>query len=1349
MLFDFHWSEQLHSFFDERDRGDLREAEAVLQKWEKSDKVASFEDQASRNQLISLLRQDDESLYSALRQKAANRNTSWRFLLALEQIDLRQGSPHPELRRELEEVIKNRCDRLLIAYFKKAYTTNQASSIVCQAVSRLRDDRVALKLLEQASKAIELRGSPTNLPIAILESERLVSLATSDATFRNRAYSSCRRICELLEKDTGHLKTHPLALAKARRTLAILESDEERKVDLLELALHDLAGAKFASDSIPRRWLWEARRELKESAGLDESQQVDMLLEYRRETLRAALLLDGYSLISEKVKGQKLGESHHRLKLFSANRVETSLEALSQLQKNFNVSKVDLLRTLLSLATIQDITHSKDAQDALNKAMTIAWSLNDEPTLADSSRKLGYECQLAWIELRVKNGEIGAKPQSLLPDDPGKAIAALEADQHFKQQHELIKRLRKSQLAIKLASDSLQDVLNLLEDSRGNKGSLETVLLDSLELLVTIRTSNQSRAQMLRGDIECALETETDPQAMLFPLYALSEFEVEHSIDAGNLTLQWDKCPIPRLHKVIAELGDKGYALQSSTLNRYRMANQLHIAIAGLCFGLASDVVPDHPLQILLQKTADLIDKQGDIRQRESLAQRILRHIVQSSECEHDQIQHRAAVALAADQLKFIKSSIAKQIDHDNEELKADYQRGIEDLKRRKDKAENLHEQLEEWAKKARAVNHGETKTAFDQSQFAEFQKEYLLKKQQYESEVALINNTRDKLFVQYDELFRRKKPTSDCYQKELLENLDLVIPLIQSSASDEKSSRQFSNLLYNAQCVAIESALLLDRNLLTAVQLKLLDKSAESLPLRALDIRNKLGGLQSRNDKDKNLNNTERERNRERLFNRYQLGFELAVCWFASWHTVKADDAPLLKAMNVVAKNTNRCFIDFAKENSSNENRFESTTEGNEFDSNRTFEDLPPKFIAYFSGNESLHVFWRIGDQRIQHEVSQVNRKTLDCAIQDLLAQYRSANLVSTDSSLELSKRQLSGWLLPKKLCEALNSASSPVKKPPCIYIAPHGPIFSIPLEGLILLGVKKLESVESESQELATLGERFPLVYLPTLENLGHSRKPADMQVRRAVLSIQPDSNVGQESTDVMKLGIEANEHLTEDKDFKLADVVRRLRNPEGWEIVHFGSHGVGDQSLNASDTCDSEKSLNLDQAKFEQTSTAPVEVIDASIKLIDDEELTTSDLRKEFSPRSPLKVSHVFLSACETNAVNLNSLIAGGNTHKTLCTTFLAIGAGDVIASHWEVNVDSTHALFKDIARQYKQHSIQRPTNPTSTEDLAMMLFEARKHVRALGNDNPKGHEGHDWRRPYYWNAFTIWSKVWTSE
>lgn len=213
-------------------------------------------------------------------------------------------------------------------------------------------------------------------------------------------------------------------------------------------------------------------------------------------------------------------------------------------------------------------------------------------------------------------------------------------------------------------------------------------------------------------------------------------------------------------------------------------------------------------------------------------------------------------------------------------------------------------------------------------------------------------------------------------------------------------------------------------------------------------------------------------------------------------------------------------------------------------------------------------------------------------------------------------------------------------------------------------------------------------------------------------------------------------------------MENVVKYLGDPAGWEIVHFGSHGVADKSSNDSDSCDAgnAEADKTPQVKSKQTSST-TDRVDAYIELKDDEKLKTSNLMRNFISKPRLAINHVFLSACETSTANLDDLKAGGNTHKTLCTAFLAIGAGDVIASHWKVDEASTEALFKDMASHYEQRASS--TRPPSTEDVAKMLFKARNNIRQLRTDSPNRNQLHDWRTPYFWNPFTIWTTNWTPE
>jgi CHAT domain-containing protein len=103
--------------------------------------------------------------------------------------------------------------------------------------------------------------------------------------------------------------------------------------------------------------------------------------------------------------------------------------------------------------------------------------------------------------------------------------------------------------------------------------------------------------------------------------------------------------------------------------------------------------------------------------------------------------------------------------------------------------------------------------------------------------------------------------------------------------------------------------------------------------------------------------------------------------------------------------------------------------------------------------------------------------------------------------------------------------------------------------------------------------------------------------------------------------------------------------------------------------------------------------------------------------------LHASLVFLSACETAI----GPIFNGEGMAGLSRSFLAAGAKNVIASHWQVQDDATARLV-----QYFYHNLL-----VENMSASKALKEAQKFVRNYRLPNGQA----PWREPYYWAAFTL--------
>ncbi len=416
--------------------------------------------------------------------------------------------------------------------------------------------------------------------------------------------------------------------------------------------------------------------------------------------------------------------------------------------------------------------------------------------------------------------------------------------------------------------------------------------------------------------------------------------------------------------------------------------------------------------------------------------------------------------------------------------------------------------------------------------------------------------------------------------------------------------------------------------------------------------------------------------------------------CYFADFRKSDAQvtsSEAFQRALHYAALTTNRSFDEFRR---ISQQSTDGVSDDTSSDSGLNVSvRLPQRFIAYFSGNASLHVFWRLGQSNtIKHAQSVVTRSVLSHAIEQVLASYATAE----SRPMPPESRLLAGWLLPRQLCDDLRVDD---QRP--VVIAPHGPLFQIPLEGLPLLG--------STSSEM--LGDRCPLIYVPTLAT--STELTADSAkgdaVSHRVLIIRPGWGIGDESLAIERqfpgevTSVNRSPEAKAGKDDTLlARVSEQLKSPAGWELIYIGAHGRG--------------------AKDNQSSSIALGGAD----------LTATDLQTIFSPRR-LSAQHVWLAVCESQVTTRGDLRSGGNTLKALGTSFLAVGAHDVIASHWNVNDLASKELYEQLTHRYK--SIREARGQVTTEELAHLLFEARHAVKQKA----------DFAAPYYWNCSTIWTTV----
>lgn len=1267
VLFDFPCAGYLHRFFDLSTQGNSSEAAtAWLKTWEENLTNSSSSDtkrsggrwnptdEGNCRKLISLLRLENNAQHTAIDAVLSGKDLSWSLLLAIEQIDVRSGKSSNKRREGLEQLVKERCERFLISYVKGVYTHKQISGFVCQASARISNELTALKLLDQTATAMQLRGSNFDIPLHALRTERLVMLAADKPEeYREKAIESCRKLCDLLLEDKAHQKAHPLALAKARYTLAKFETTDERKLPLLTSTLKALCDDDVTNVPTSERWIWEAQRELTNPEHFDDQEKATRLLKYRLQMLRVAVLLDRFRILRNLTKPADTNSLD--LNAFEGASLIHHLQQLDILQRDFNATAQQKLVTTYSLALAlksesdpaRKLESDAATVDALNRAMKIAWSLTARNKLAPDLLQLVLECQVEWLEHRVKT--IGMIEPSLPRMEDVQAWLKKNLPENLPEYHALSRRRRAAELAHLLFSQKLGDILEQFETTNE-----DDIILDSLKLLLAIRDGDLPEQCELYSSIQAGLLSTTKPKDQLLPFYALSELELDQNLVSNSSK---DLVFMVKLRDAL----EKCRAEKTLTESNYQeLAAINHLQFASMAAHYLNNGTDnkEHRVVMSLEDTVLQIANHYHLNLKEAPYRELLIHLAGPQTLLPAKQRIRANIALASDQLASVKREIADQRSAEEAERIRNVQKLIDEIHLSQKDFNNKQQELLTAASKTK-----------DATEHAELKLDYVQRQSQHEAQAKISQR---ELLEQYDQIFRYRRPSSFGHDKLLENNLKRLMSQQQDEVTE---SIGLSGLSYNARCIALESALLI--GVVDGDTIELMDKIADSLPQDALKIR---GRWKSAKTQDA-----------DRIFDQYQLGFELSVQWFASRNES-------MKALQVAAWNTNRSLAEFiSTRNSSDEDSSELK-----------LEQLPPNFIAYFSGNESLHVFWRFNEGKLKRAESEVNRQTLAATIKNLLTQYADQN--SRAANQEDHAKLLSLWLLPKPLCDDLVELVS-YGNVPCVYVCPHGPLFRLPLEGLST----DPGSIGLEDGNRRLLGDCVPLVYMPSLVSSGRERKTPPSERASRLLTIQPGEDVGNESIRLAELA-QSNDWTAQrlvpsgQPDNVLTykeSILENLSDEAGWQIVHFGCHAADDTKQ-----------------------------LDSKISLSKHGEISSTELRSKF-PTKSFSAKHVFLSACETGSTDPKNLTTGGNTLKTLSTTFLAIGAGDVIASHWKVDQPCSQTLFETIAEQYFERQQNQPPNQ---EDLARMLFNARKEIRFRKRTES---DQNDWSRPFYWNAFTIWT------
>ncbi len=995
------------------------------------------------------------------------------------------------------------------------------------------------------------------------------------------------------------------------------------------------------------------------------------LFNYRREKLRASILLDGYHLLSRASAG---AESQPRGNdIFQDKLAAASLQALVDLQREFKVSDEEELVTLHSYAGLLRTMNDRRAYAIQDQAMGVAWRMRDK-ALEEQFLELMFDCQIGWIETRVKNGrpvmaesEQEEAASAALPDIDA-AIDFIKKHQSLKNYPGLLARFQRAELFHNLSLANLDVSRDLIAELKapGSPWDDDALLIPSLKMLLAIQTGDFATAFEIKKTSLMDVLSQPQGQKHMIPLYALAELENATHFSTIDAILE--------LHNLLQAPLAANSPEPSPLLHTLRRENALQLALAmSHTEKLRVDKPTDRQkLTAAIQRLVSTFSLDGD----SAAYLRVLRYFAEEdTENPHSTLHRtRARIALAGDVLQRFKDLRAQETQAIQAARKADVSQKQDAFKQSNNEIANLRRKMSKIAASASdLLEQPDSQPA----QFEALNALYNDTNKQLARAQEQLDRQKASLLKAYDELFRipgETGPASQGASDQLKlgtverELAGCVVPLVHYLRSVE-SSDAASGLLYNARCLVLETATLLQPAQLGCTPDEC-DRLASSIVDGALRLRKNWSGWQ-RDIETTTQSQISEARNR--LFDRYQLGFELAV----RWAVFRGDFA---SALQTSARTTNRSLSEFL-----------NNDEGDQL-------GLPDNLISYYSGNESLQVFWRVNNGPVQHAESLVNRASLNNTVQSLLEKYRSRQ----SHGYELEEQLLAGWLLPNKLCEALLTLSPSGSQ--CVYIAPHGPLFQLPLDGLPVLGAGN-----------QSLGDLQPLIYLPSLMKRARHVPQVELPADRArFLTIQPNWTVGAESEYLVKtLGPGKTIRLGPDQ-CEAANILEQLNQP--WEIIHFAAHAQA--SVNGS--ADPSTALSQPAASTQPHSKR---FTNQAIIAIKDGFLSTEKLKT-----CSLRARHVFLSACETQVTDISDLQSGGNTLKTLGTTFLAIGAEDVIASHWRVSNDSTTELFKALIREYSQMS---PSRPPTTEELAEQFFKARKHMRG------------EFSHPFDWNAFTLWT------
>ncbi|MDZ4852533.1 MAG: CHAT domain-containing protein [Pirellulaceae bacterium] len=510
-----------------------------------------------------------------------------------------------------------------------------------------------------------------------------------------------------------------------------------------------------------------------------------------------------------------------------------------------------------------------------------------------------------------------------------------------------------------------------------------------------------------------------------------------------------------------------------------------------------------------------------------------------------------------------------------------------------------------------------------------------------------------------------------------------------------------YPSLTYNVLCLALRVQLLSPSDDFSA---KL---SAESWPLdRIAKETCEIALTQRMKVSDDKLFGTQRNL----LFVRYRDAFDLAVEVAVSQNTGDLEGR-ISRAALLGSETTNQTMADLFNQEKTNT------------------EDPDPlrgrKFISFFVGKHATHVFWRIGNEKVHHHRASIERSDVTSKVSEYVKNYLSPEFDYQRSSdayeeaLELKKTLF---------CDALIAdLSTAAALDQCIYVIPHGPLFQLPIDTLPIGGDS------NSGQYLAS--QCPPLIYLPSLSIRGGNSARIENSYSETLLTIQPYPNIGNESEELFcewldlgatRVGPDAISSSSE-------NLAATMRQPfdgrkfldeleRGYRFVHIGSHGAA--APGSSNQAESQS------VKTEEYDLEPNPYLaGATLDLWNGKKMSASCLIERFAPQKTLRLNTelVFLSACETQVTDNDSLRYGGNTIKAMGTAFLVAGAENVIASHWPVSDASTKSLVIEFMRQAKRQLNAKFT----TEDYALILHQQR---RELAKEK-------DFSAPFDWGPFTL--------